>query len=158
MKRFLILFSLMMAVCSAAAADVNVNYFSGQTDGVQVTSEFIDESKPVNPWQAMEQKEREYRSEITRLNRAAEARRSDHTAVKPTPAVMVRGNRLVTVKTMDSVAIPDYSYTPEPKEEKKSSLSGPSMGFKGGHKLRTFYAGSDHFNTWKYAPNQTRME
>ena len=75
--------------------------------------------------------------------------------VKPTPSIMIRGNQRVTVKTMDSVAIPDYSYTPEPQEKKK--LAGPSMGYSGGRKVRTFYAGS-HMSSWKFAPNQTRFE
>lgn len=76
--------------------------------------------------------------------------------VRPTPSIMVRGNQRVTVKTMDSVPIPDYSYTPEP-EEKKSKLVGPSMGYSGGRKIRTYYAGS-HQSSWKFAPNQTRYE
>jgi hypothetical protein len=75
--------------------------------------------------------------------------------VKPTPSIMIRGNQRVTVKTMDSVAIPDYSYTPEPQEKKK--LSGPSMGYQGYRKIRTFHAGS-HQSDWKFAPKQVRYE
>lgn len=75
--------------------------------------------------------------------------------VKPTPSVMVRGNQQVTLETMSLVPIVDYA--PAIQAPEKTEPVGPSMGFQGGRKLRTYYAGS-HGSSWTWAQNQRRLE
>lgn len=144
-----VLLALGLAFGAAGCAD------EAEASEAVVTHEWVEPMPAqVDPWKAIEAKERADADEIRRLKSIIQSREEAYEASsqpKPTPSVIVRGNRAVQLKDLDDHPI-QYDSVSEPDEPR--GLHGPSMGYRGPRREYTHYAGSSHVSTWKYLPSQ----